>query len=130
MRTLPKHIYPNTRGGYVVRIKRASVKLIYCTGDLTKAIAKRDEFLALHGRIAIAPPRSNTGITGISEVTKWRHNRAYDCFQVTTANPRKPRAMKRFGYRNLAQRAEALQAAIAYRAQALGVTPQEVTHAC
>jgi hypothetical protein len=130
MRSLPKNIYANTGGGYVVRIKRSGVKLIYCTASLARALEKRDEFLTLHGRIAIAAPRSNTGITGISEVTKWRHNRAYDCFQVTTASPRQPGAMKRFGFRTLAEREQALQSAINHRARGLGISAQEVTHAC
>lgn len=125
MRTLPKNIYPNTGGGFVVRIKRGDVKLTFCTRELARALAVREQFVALHGRVAIRPARSNTGITGISEVTKWWHNRPYDCFQVTTGNPRRPGNMRRFFYR-AGERQAALRAAIAHRARVLGLAEAEV----
>ena len=125
MRTLPKHIYANTGGGYVVRIKRGDVKLTFCTRDLAAAVAARDRFLALHGRIAIPRPKSNTGVTGISEVTKWFHSKPYDCFSVTAGHPRK--GVHRFFYRTLADRPRAWREAVAARARLLGVTEAEVT---
>lgn len=134
MRNLPKNIYPNHDNGWIVKITRARVQFVACvpfSGDeaaaLVRAVAKRDALLAQHGRPSLASARSNTGLTGICEVTKWWHSKPYDCFQVTTANPRKPGAMKRFFYRGLADRARALRAAIAHRARALGVTVADLT---
>ena len=120
-RDLPKNIYANTGAGFVVKIKRAKVQFVECipfSGDeaaaLVTAVARRDALLAQHGRVAIDQARSNTGITGICEVTKWFHSKPYDCFQVTTRNPRRG-GMKRFFYRGLAQRPRALRAAVAFR---------------
>ena len=127
MRILPKNIYPNTGGGYIVKIKRGGVKLVYCTSDLDKAIAARDRFLELHGWISQPKPRNTTGVTGISEVTKWFHSRPYDCFQVTLR--RHPRqGMRRFFFRGLADRERALRAAVAYRLRGLAQREQEARH--
>ncbi len=128
MRTLPKNIYPNGGNSVIVRIKRSGVKLVYCTNDLGKAIAARDRFLKLHGWISQRPPRNTTGVTGISEVTKWFHSRPYDCFQVTLR--RYPRqGMRRFYFRGLAERERALRAAIAYRTRGLAQREEEARHA-
>lgn len=133
MRDLPKHIYPNSGAGYVIRLKRAQVQIVACIpfgGDqaaaLVRAVAKRDALLAEHGPAGIAPARSNTGITGICEVTKWFHSKPYDCFQVTTASPKKTGSMKRFFYRGESDREVALRRAIAHRARVLGVSEAEV----
>jgi hypothetical protein len=140
-RPLPRNIYPNTGGGYVVRVTRAGVKLVSCTADLARAIAIRDQFIQQHGdvkRIA----RSNTGLLGITEVTKWHHSRAYPCFQVTTRHP-KHGDMKRFFYsgggssrltsdlRPLTSRRDALRAAAAHRARLTGerITDQQIEEA-
>jgi len=93
---------------------------------LARAIAERDRFLALHGRTYSGQqPRSNTGISGISEVTKWFHNRPLDCFQVTIARSQRIHP-KRFAFRHAAGREPALRAAIAWRSRHTGEDPAQL----
>ena len=134
-RSLPRNIYRHSGVGYALRIKRGGVKLVFLTRDLALAIQRRDQFIAQHGdvrRIA----RSNTGLVGITEVTKWFHSHAYPCFQVTTRHP-KHGDMKRFFYgltsdrRPLTSRREALRAAVAHRTRLTGerITEQQIEEA-
>lgn len=82
---------------------------------LKKAQALRDEFFAVHGEFGISGqrPRSNTGISGISEQTKWFHGQPKQCFQVTCGHPKK--GMRRFYYQTFAGRELALNRAVAHR---------------
>lgn len=133
MRTLPKNVYVNSGGGWIVRIKRGAVKFTACVpfgldrdASLAQAVALRDRFYARHGKFALAPARSNTGITGITEVTKWFHSRPYDCFQVTATNPRRG-GMKRFYYKGETDRTRALRAAVSHRARVTGLSEERIT---
>ena len=113
--------------GYRVIINRAEVRFqaYFAFGDdkamaLKRAIVERDNFFAVHGSGGISGqrPRSNTGISGISEVTKWFHNKPAECFSVTAGHPR--HGITRFFYRGSKQRSVALRRAIAHRARLAG----------
>ena len=86
------------------------------SGSLQRAIAERERFYAAHGATS---PRSNTGISGISETFKYVRNHRYDCFQVTVGDSRKSHP-RRFTYRGLADRESVLRAAIAWRTRHTG----------
>jgi hypothetical protein len=128
-----KNIYDNGYG-YRVMIKRASLKFdaLFKFGSdkpaaLARAIAERDAFFAACGETSHSGQkvRSNTGIAGISEVTKWFHNRPLDCFQVTIGRPQTT-GVKRFTYHGVAGRERALRAAIAHRTRATGEDPAQL----
>ena len=113
--------------GYRVIINRTGVRyqVFIKFGDdkpaaLARAIAERDNFFAEHGEFGTSGqrPRSNTGISGISEVTKWFHNKPAECFSVTAGHPR--HGITRFFYRGSKQRSVALRRAIAHRARLAG----------
>ena len=114
--------------GYRVIINRSEVRFqaFFQFGDdkaaaLQRAIAERDNFFAIHGSGGISGqrPRSNTGISGLSEVTKWFHNQPYNCFQVTVgkSNTNPP---VRFHYRGTSGRLVAFHKALAYRVKQTG----------
>ena len=114
--------------GYRVIIKRSDVRFdvfIQFGADkvaaLQKAQAERDNFFAVHGQFGPSGqrPRSNTGISGLSEVTKWFHNQPYNCFQVTVgkSNTNPP---VRFHYRGTSGRLVAFHKALAYRVKHTG----------
>jgi hypothetical protein len=116
-----KNIYLH-KCGWVVRIQRPGIKYrfyIPCGKDrqasLSLAIAERDRFLELHGRYG--KPKSNTGVVGICNMTKWTRGRSYEVFSVVT---KAPRHIRNFYYRGPEGRLRALRKAIAWRAQRCG----------
>jgi hypothetical protein len=114
------------RDGWLVQVKRSGIKYQAFFGygpdraaSLQRAIAERDRFYDLYGRYATGhKPRSNTGLCGISETTKWSHGRPYECFSVSFQ--RGAVGMKRFRYRTPGDRSRALRDAVAYRARLSG----------
>jgi hypothetical protein len=116
-----KNIYAHP-DGWFVRLKRNKMTYSAFFGygpdrdaSLQRAIAARDEFYRLHGEKPTIPVRSNTGILGISEMTKWNHCKPMQCFQVTFGDPRVK--TRRFPYTSFSEREKALQNAIACRRQ-------------
>ena len=114
--------------GYRVIINRAEVRFqaFFAFGEdkaaaLKCAIAERDNFFAVHGSGGISGqrPRSNTGISGVSEVTKWFHNQPYQCFQVTVGNSHVHQPV-RFHYRGTSGRLVAFHKALAFRVKQTG----------
>lgn len=114
-----RHIYEVPFGWYVV-IKRGPVTyraffafsksaLGNRQSALMQALSARDQFLIQYPKVV----RSSTGVAGVSECTKWFHNKPYPCFQVTCGHPRN--GIKRFYYKSGAQRERALRDAIAHR---------------
>ena len=113
------HIYPHP-DGWIVKVTRAGIRyqaFVAHGADrpaaLKKAKATRDEFIRIHGEHHVIPPRSNTGLLGITETTKWSHGKPKPCFQVTLGDPR--HSTRRFNYTTFGQRETALQKAIAHR---------------
>ena len=112
--------------GWIVQVKRNGIMyrafFAYGAGKtaaLFRAVAERERFYELYGRYVTGHrPRSNTGISGISELTTWSHNVPRNCFSVTYQ--RGAVDMKRFFYKSAAERPFALRAAIAYRARLAG----------
>lgn len=132
-----KNIYEIPHGWRVI-INRSDLRyqaFVAFGGDkaaaLQKAIAIRDEYFALVG-VAESPSgqraRSNTGISGISEQTKWFHGKPYYCFEVSCGHPRK--GTRRFYYRNVSGREQALAAAIEHRNQRVAATYPKTEVAC
>jgi hypothetical protein len=113
------HIYAHP-DGWIVKLIRGGIRyqafIAHGTdraAALKKAEATRDEFIRIHGAQHVIPARSNTGLLGITEVTKWSHGKPQPCFQVTLGDPRK--TTRRFNYRTFMGREVALQKAIAHR---------------
>ena len=112
--------------GWRVIIIRPGIKFdaFFKFGDdkaaaLQRAIAGRDRFLDLHGRSTSGQAvRSNTGIAGVCETTKWHHGRPYECFQVTKGHPRN--GIRKFYYYGIAERKRAFRRAVAFRARLAG----------
>lgn len=112
--------------GWLVQVTRSGIKYqaYFAYGKdraaaLQRAIAERERFFDLYGRYVTGhKPRSNTGIAGISETTKWSHGKPYETFSVSFK--RGAVGMKRFRYRTLGDRSRALRKAIAYRARIAG----------
>lgn len=108
-RSLPKNI-SLLKGGYNVRVGRAGVVYrawvpgsyrppsspspggegrgeggpLSTDAALARAIALRDRFLRIHGEVNRhrVQGKSNTGLAGISETTKWKRNHSYPGFSV------------------------------------------------
>lgn len=80
---------------------------------LRQAVALRDEFYAVHGQYGPSgqAPRSNTGITGICETTKWYGGKPYSCFEVCHGR----HTYRRFVFKTLSEREAAMASAIALR---------------
>lgn len=133
---------------YRVRIQRQNITLQaylpFTTPEtqaaaLQLAIRTRDQFLIAAGpalpKRAPAPeyrpgsrlPRSNTGIPGICETTKWVGGTREDCFSVYLGKHHEPK-MKRVYYGKMRSREAALQKAIALRASVVP-SSKEVSHA-
>lgn len=113
------HINPHP-DGWIVKVIRAGIRyqaFVAHGADraaaLAQAEATRDEFIRIHGAHATPAPRSNTGLLGITEVTKWNHGKPQPCFQVTLGDPR--HSTRRFNYTTFSQREKALKKAIAHR---------------
>jgi len=129
MKTLPHPNVCQHPDGVLVRIKRGDVLFQAFVPNshpapLVKALLLRDQFKALAGAASKhrgpQQPRSNTGVSGVSETTMWRHDRPYPCFIVDWSRNGK-RTNKRFVYgSNGVARSVALQTAIAYRQQKAG----------
>lgn len=112
-----KHIYED-HTGWRILIQRRNLSFrsfITFAGNkaaaLQKAMAVRDEFLAAHGGLAA---RSNTGVSGVTELTHWTRGFPQTCFVVTMGKPCR-NWKRRFFYRTFSQREAALQKAIAHR---------------
>lgn len=108
--------------GWRVDIARSGGRLrrfVAYAGDraaaLLEAVRVRDELAA---QLPLRP-RSNTGVTGVTEVTHWTRNVPQPCFVVTVGKPTR-NWKRRFFYRSFAQRESALRAAIAHRARVAG----------
>lgn len=125
-RTLPTHIcrHPD---GLLVRVSRGGVRFQALVpngfnGDaLAEALRHRDRFLKLAGPVVLNGLPSNTGITGISESTTWRHNRPYPCFIVQWSRAGK-RTVRRvtFGPHNGLSRSAAINQAKTLRRRMAG----------
>lgn len=113
------HIYPHP-DGWIVKVIRGGIRYQAFVAHganraaaLVKAEATRDEFIRIHGAHHTIPVRSNTGLLGITEITKWNHGKPQPCFQVTLGDPR--HSTRRFNYTTFNQREKALEKSIAHR---------------
>lgn len=94
---LPKNICAHP-DGYLVRVQRGGIlfqAFVPCCKTATaiargeaiaRAEALKENFLAQlpeNVRVHSFTPRSNTGLSGISETVCWRHGRPHDCFNVS-----------------------------------------------
>lgn len=120
--TARKYIYTDPNG-WRVEIVRRDVRLrkfFPAHGDFAGALARaqafRDQFLRVQGA---AQPRSNTGVSGITELTHWTRSFPQPCFVVTVGVPG-PDWRHRFYYRTAAERQQAFRAAVADRARRAG----------
>ncbi len=135
-RELPHHICAHP-DGLLVRVHRGALRYqaFVPKGNanaLDRAIGLRDNFLKqLPTELLVvrSKPRSNTGISGISETVTWSHGRAYDCFNVSwnfnAPDGRRRMRMKRVYFKTWSEREAALQRAIALREEKTGL---EVAH--
>lgn len=122
-RQLPRNI-SLLKGGYNVRVGRAGVVYRAWVRDgsaagLARAIALRDRFLRLHGEVNRhrVQGKSNTGLAGISETTKWKRNHSYPGFSVDWCERGRHRN-KHFRYApGLCTREQAAAQARAFRAR-------------
>ncbi len=138
MRTLPRNISAHP-DGWLVRVVRnrvtyqAFVPQSRADG-LERAVALRDRFLRIVGEVRAnrhrVKGRSNTGWSGISETTMWRHNHPHPCFSVHWNVPRASRLpgqrgtiakMRRFYYGPKCTREQAKAQAIRCREQMTGL---------
>lgn len=110
---LPRNILRH-RKQLLVRVKRGGMTYrAWVRGTdaeaLRIAVAKRDEFLRIHGVFA----KSNTGVEGISETEQWVQNRRIACFAVHWSDDR--RRTKRIHFGAMRSRETALRMAVDLR---------------
>ena len=125
------NIYPDGYG-YRVQIERNGVRFdgFVKFGEdraaaLRQARAMRDDVLA---KLAPRTARSNTGVTGVTELTHWSRGTPQTCFAVTHGKPCR-NWVRRFFFKTFSQRQRQLVRAIEHRARVAGEDVQQLREA-